>query len=157
MASAVRTFCDSFLRILESAVHAAVAVVVYRAVSDIISVHEVHDAHNSLRVVCRISVDLDIEDVSAACESVVWTLDLSLVLWSTFVIYRHMVRVCIVILVCHAGDDAELLLVTACETACKALCRGCEHAVVVLVCLAELVDLAAHEGHDAESELLSLC
>ena len=106
---------------------------------------------------CRISVDLDIEDVSTTCECVVRSLDLCLVLRSTLEVYRHMVGVCIVILVCDARDDAELLLVATCEAACKALSRSSEHAVVVLVSLAELVDLASHEGNDAESEFLCLC
>ena len=105
---------------------------------------------------CCISVDLDIEDVSTACECVVWTLDLSLVLRSTLVVYRHVVGVCIVVLVSDAWDDTECLLVTAGEAACKTLGRSSEHTEVVLVCLTELVHLASHKGNDAETELLSL-
>ena len=103
-----------------------------------------------------ISVDFDIEDVSATGECVVWSFDLRLVLRSTFEIYRHMVRVGIIVLVSYSRDDSELLSVATGETSGKTFCRGSEHAVVMLVCLAELVDLAAHEGHDAEAELLSL-
>ena len=55
---------------------------------------------------CRISVYLYIEDVSAACECMVWSLNLSLVLWSTLVVHRNMVRVCVVVLVGDARDDA---------------------------------------------------
>ena len=67
-----------------------------------------------------------------------------------------MVRVSVVILVCNARDDTELLLVATSEAACKAFCRCCEHAEVVLVCLAELVYLASHEVYDTETEFLCL-
>ena len=80
-----------------------------------------------------VSVDLHIEDMSSAGESVIWSFDFCLVLRSTFVIYRHMVRVGVVILVSDSWDDAELLLVAAGETACKAFCRSCEDAEVVRV------------------------
>ena len=43
LSTAVRTFGESLFRILKSAVHATVAVVVHRAVSDVILVHEVYD------------------------------------------------------------------------------------------------------------------
>ena len=82
-ASAVRAFLNSLLRILESAVHAAVAVVIDRAVTDVVSVHQVDDVHYRLRIMCCISVDLYIEDVSSSCESMVWSLDLRFVLRST--------------------------------------------------------------------------
>ena len=91
-ASAVRAFLKSLLRIFESAVHAAVAVVIDRAVTDVVSIHQVDDVHYRLWIMCGISVDLYIEDMSATGESVVRTLDLRLVLRSTFVVDRHMVR-----------------------------------------------------------------
>ena len=157
MASAVRAFLKSLLGIFESAVHAAVAVVIDRAVADVVSVHQIHDIHYRLRIMCCVTVDLYIEDVSSSCESVVRSFDLGLVLRCTFIIYRHVVRIGIVVLVSHARDYAEFLLVRACESASKAFCRCGEDAVIVLVCLAELIDLAAHECHDAESEFLGFC
>ena len=101
-----------------------------------------------------VSVDLHIEDMSAAGKGMVWSFNLRLVLRCTFIIYRHMVGVGVVVLVRNARDYAEFLLVASCETACKALRRSCKNAVVVFVCLAELVDLASHECHNAESEFL---
>ncbi len=43
LAAAVRAFLEAFLGVFEAAVHAAVAVVVYRAVADVVFVHEVYD------------------------------------------------------------------------------------------------------------------
>ena len=123
LSSAVRTFLKTLVCILETAVHAAVAVVVHRAVADVISVHKVNDRHDRLRIVGRVTIDLDIEDVSATCECVVWSLDLSLVLRGTFIIYRHMVGIRVIILVRNARYDSELLPVTSGEASCKTFCR----------------------------------
>ena len=112
---AVRTFLEVGISVFISAVHAAVAVVVHRAIADVVLVHEIDDGHDGLRVVGRIAVNLHIEDVSATGEGMVRCLDFRLVLRSTFIIYRHMVGVGVVVLVGYAGDDAELLLVCPCE------------------------------------------
>ena len=104
-----------------------------------------------------ISVILDIEDVAATGEIMVRSLNLCLVLRRTFIIYRHMVGVCVVVLVCYARDDAELLAVESCETARKSLCRSCKHTEVMSVFLAVLANLVLHEGNDAQTEFLSLC
>ena len=91
LSTAVRAFHKSFLRILETAVHASVSVVVYRAVSDFVFVHEVNDGHDCLRIMGCVSVDLNVEDVSTTCECMVRTLDLRLMLRSTLVVYRDVI------------------------------------------------------------------
>lgn len=110
-AATLRTFSQAFSSILISAMHTAVAVVVHRSVADVVLIHEVHDVHDSLRVVGSIAIDLYIEDVSASSQVVVRSLNLCLVAWRAMVVYWYVVRVCIVILVCHSWDEAELLLV----------------------------------------------
>ena len=82
---------------------------------------------------CCITVDLHVEYVSAAGQGMVRTLDLGLVLRSTFVVDRHVVGVGVVILVCYTRDYAELLLVSSCETSCKTFSRSREHTVIVSV------------------------
>ena len=156
LAAAVRTLLHIMLGILISAVETTVAVVVHRAVSDIILVHKVNNLHDCLRVVSRVTVDLHIEDVATTSECMVRTLDLSLVLRSTLVVHRHVVGVCVIFLICNARDNAEFLLVETCESACEALCRSCKNTVVVLICFSELVHLAPHEGYYADTEFLSL-
>ena len=115
LSTAVRTLGEILLCILESAVHTTVAVVVDRTISDVIFIHKVNNVHYRLRIVCGISVNLDIEYVSAAGECVVRTFNLSLVLRSTFIIYWHVVGVGVIVLVSNARDDSEFLLVAPCE------------------------------------------
>ena len=55
-----------FGSILIAAVHAAVAVVVHRAVANVVLVHQVNDIHNCLGVVGGVTVNLYIEDVTTA-------------------------------------------------------------------------------------------
>ena len=69
-------FGETFGCVLVAAVHTTVAVVVDRTVADVVLVHEVHDVHDSLRVLRSIAVDLDVEDMSAEGECVVRSLDL---------------------------------------------------------------------------------
>ena len=58
-------------RVFVSAVQAAVAVVIYRAVTDVVPVHHVHHTHNDFGVVGGVAVNFYIEDVSAAGQVVV--------------------------------------------------------------------------------------
>ena len=76
---AFRTFLQVGRRILIAAVHASVAVVVYRAIADVVLVHEVDDIGYGLGVVSGIAVDFHIEYMTAACEFVIRRLDLGLV------------------------------------------------------------------------------
>ena len=90
VAVAVRAFLESVSGVFIAAVEAAVAVVGRTALADVVFVHEVDDAHYSLRVVGGVSVDLHIEDMSGVLVLVVWSLDFSLVLRSAVEVYRNM-------------------------------------------------------------------
>ena len=79
MASAVRAGVEFGRSVLISAVHASVAGMVHRAVSDVVAVHEVDDRCYGIGVVCGVSVDFDIENVAATCKGMVWRLDFGLV------------------------------------------------------------------------------
>ena len=80
LVTALGTYRQLGLGILVAAVHTAVAVVIYRAVADIVLVHQIYDIHNRLRVVCRIAINLDVEDVTTASQVVVGGLNLGLML-----------------------------------------------------------------------------
>ena len=115
-AVAVRTFLKVFIGILVAAVHTAVSVVVYGTVAYIVSVHKVYYSHDSLRVVCGVTVDFHIEDMSSTGKIVVRSLYLSLVLRCTFVVYGDVVGVGIVFLVRNSRKDTEFLPVKSGES-----------------------------------------
>lgn len=79
VAVAVRTLFKVFLRILISAVHTTVAVVVHGAVADVVLVHEVDNIGDCLGIVGRITVNFHIEDMSATGQGMIRSLDLCLV------------------------------------------------------------------------------
>ena len=70
-ASTLRTFVKMSCCILISAVHATVAVVVYRAIAHIVFIHHIYDALNNLWVVGSIAINLNIEDVTTTCKVMV--------------------------------------------------------------------------------------
>ena len=74
VAATTGTFVHNLLGILVTAIHATVACMVYRAVTDIELVHHVHDVHHGLGVVCGIAVYLHVEDMSAAGQRMVRSL-----------------------------------------------------------------------------------
>ena len=86
---AMRTLLETFGCIFIAAIEAAVSVVIDTAVSDVVLVHQVDDVHNCLRIVCSVSVNLDVEDMAGALVLVVWSLNLSLVLRSAMVVHRN--------------------------------------------------------------------
>lgn len=79
MAVAFRTFFKGFRRVFISALHAAVAVVVDRAITDVVFVHQVNHIADCFRVVGCVTVDFDVEDVAASGQVVIWSLDFGLV------------------------------------------------------------------------------
>ena len=142
--------------ILVAAVHAAVTIVVHRAIAHVQLVHHVDHAHDDLWVVGGITVNLHVEDVAATGDVVVGRLHLSLVTGRALVIHGYVVRVGVVVAVGDAGYDAELLAVLLGELAREALGRCGQHGVVVVVTLGELVHSVAHVGDNAQSQLLAL-
>ena len=79
------------MRILVTALHAAVAVVIDRAVADVVTVHEIDNVGNSLRIVCGIAVDLHIKYMATACQFMIRSLYFGLVARGAFVVDRHMI------------------------------------------------------------------
>ena len=127
-----------------------------RTVADIVLVHQVHNLHHGLGVVRSVAVDLHVEDVAAAGDFVIGSLNLRLLQSGAVVVDGHVVGVGVVVLVGDAGQDAELLLVVLGEAAGQTLGRRSQHAVVVLIALAELVDAVSHVAYDLQAQLLAL-
>ena len=86
----MRAFRKVLTRILESAVQTAVPVVVHAAVADIVLVHKVHNVHDGLRIMRRVSVDFHVEDMAASLQIVIWGLHFSLMLRRAMEIHRDM-------------------------------------------------------------------
>ena len=156
VAVAVGAFLESVGGILVAAIHAAVAVVVHRAVAHVVLVHQVHDIGDGFGIVGGIAINLHIEDVAAQGKGMVGRLDLGLMLGRALVIDRHVVAVGVVDLVGHAGDFAEVFTVAAGKLSAKALGWRGEHTVVVLIALAEVVDALTHVTDDFQAQLLRL-
>ena len=156
VAVALGALVEAFGGILIAAVHATVAVVVDRAVTHVILIHKVNHIGNGLGIVSRVSIDLDVEDVTAAGQLVVGRLDFGLMLWRALVINGNVVTVGVINLVGNSGDLTEVLAVAAGELAAEPLGRRGKHAIVVTVALAELVNAVTHIGYNLDAQLLSL-
>lgn len=114
---AFRTFLQVGRRILIAAVHASVAVVVYRAIAYVVLVHEIDDIGYGLRIVSGVAVYLHVEYMTASGEFVIRGLNLGLVSGRAVVVDRHMIGISVVYLVGDTLDDAESLAVLGCEFA----------------------------------------
>ena len=90
MSVTMRAFREVLTRIFESAVQTAVPVVVHTTVADIVFVHPVHNVHDGLRLMGRISVDFHVEDMAAPFQIVIWGLHFSLMLRCAMEIHRDM-------------------------------------------------------------------
>ena len=141
-------------RILVAAVHAAVAVMVHGAISDVVAVHQIHDVADGIGVVRGVAVDFHIEDVAAAGKFVIGRLYLCLVARRAMVVHRHMVGVRVVDFVGDAGQYAECLAVFCGEFTGEAFGGSGQDGEVVFVFLGEFVGAGAHVAHDAQSERL---
>ena len=138
------TLCQAGLSILISAVHAAVTVMVDRAVTDVVFVHQIYDVADSLGVMGGVAIYLYIEDVAAAGELVIGGLDLGLMTGRTLVVDRHMVGVGVVDLVGHTGYHSKRPAVAGGELARESFGGSGEHREVVLIALREVVDARTH-------------
>ena len=154
--AALRTASLVFLRVLVATVGTVVAVVVHRSVTDIVLVHHVHDLHYRLLVVGGVTVNLNVENVSAKRQLVIRALDLGLVARRAVIVHGHVVGVGVVILVRHAGNHAECLAVLLGEAARKSLGGRGQYGIVVAVVFRVGVHFLTHVAYDAQAELLSL-
>ena len=151
MASALGADLEVRGGVFVSAIHAPVPVMVHRAVAHVVAVHHIDHLHDDLRVVRRVAIQLDVEDMPAARQVVIRGFDLRLMPRATFIIYRHVVRVRVILAVGNAGERAEALAVPTGEFARQALGRRGQDAIVMLVLLGELVHPVAHIGDDFQS------
>ena len=87
----MRAFLEVLGCILVSTIHAPVSVMIYRAITNIIPIHEIYNIHYSLWIMGCITVYLHIEDMAAASEIMIWSLYLGLMHRGTFEPYRNMV------------------------------------------------------------------
>ena len=120
-------------RIFVAAVEAAVTIVVDGTVANVITVHHIDNLHDHFRVMGRVSIHFDIEDMASACHLVIGSLHFCLVAGATFVINGYMVGVCIVVAVRDTGQRTEFLTVTTGKFARQAFGRCCQYAVIMLV------------------------
>lgn len=78
--AAFRAYVEMVVGILIAAIHASVAVVVDRAVADVVAVHQLDNVGNGLRIVGGVTVDLYIEDVASASQFVIRCFNFSFML-----------------------------------------------------------------------------
>lgn len=88
---AIWTFFKILLRVLISAVHASVAVMVDGSIADVVPVHQIDNIGNSLGVVGGITIDLHIEYMASACQLMIWSFNFCLVTRRAMIIDRNMI------------------------------------------------------------------
>ena len=101
-AAAFRTNFQVGGGVFVSAFQAAVAVVVHRAVTDVVPVHHIYYTHDDFGVVGGVAVNLHVEDVSAAGQVVVGGFYFRFMAGAALVVHGHVVGVGVVVAVCDA-------------------------------------------------------
>lgn len=134
----------------------AVDRMVDRAVADAGVLHVADDVLESLEVVLRVAVELDIGDMAAVCQGVIRSLLLYLLVGRDREVDRDMEGVGVVGAVGDAGDGAVLLAVDADEAAGKSLGGRGDEREVHAVLLRRLVGALAHEADYFETEVLGI-
>ena len=142
--------------VLIATVHAAVAVVIHRAVAHIVLVHKVNNIGDCFWIMCSVTVNLYIEDVAATGEIMIGRFHLGFVLRRALVIDRNVVAVGVINLIGHTRDFTEILAVATGEFSTETLGWRRKHTVVVLITFTEFVDAVAHVGDNLKPQLLSL-
>ena len=117
--AALRTLLQRRCGILVATVHAAVAIVVDRAVTHVQLIHHIHHTHNDLWVMCGITVNLHVEDMSTTRHLMIRSLYFRLVTGRALIVNRYVVGVGIIVTIGHPRDDAELLAVLLRELALR--------------------------------------
>ncbi len=106
-ASAFGAFLKTVCGVFVAAVHAAVAVVVHGAITDVVFVHEVYNVGHCFGIVCGVTVNLHVEYMASACEGMIGSLHLSFVLGRTVIVDGNVVGVGGVDLVGNPGNHTE--------------------------------------------------
>ena len=133
------TFLQICRRVLIAALHAAVTVVVYRAVADVVFVHQVNDIGYGFRIVGGVAVYFHIEYVTAARHLVVRSLDFRFMAGRAVVVNGDMIGVGVIDFVSDTLDYAERLAVFGRKFAGQAFGRCGENGEVVVISFGELV------------------
>ena len=68
-----------------------------------------------------------------------------------------MIRVGVIVTICHTRDDAKLLTVLFRELTAQTLGRRCQHRVVMMILLTEIIHAITHIGDDLQAQFLTLC
>ena len=100
--------------------------VVDRAVADAVVVHQAYDFLECVDIFSRITVNLNVGDMTAVCEVMVRTFDSDLISSGDLVIHRNVEGVCIIISVSYVRNLAEFLLVDLDESTGETFCRCCD-------------------------------
>ncbi len=98
---------EFFVCILIAAIHAAVAIVVDRAIADVVFVHKIHNVGDRFGLWVASPSIFDIEYMASSGKFVIWSLDAGLMARRAVIVDRHMVGVGVIYLICYAGNDAE--------------------------------------------------
>ena len=122
-------------RIFVAAVEAAVTIVVDGTVANVITVHHIDNLHDHFRVMGRVSIHFDIEDMASACHLMIGSFHFRFVTSAAFVVDGYMIGVCIIVAVRNTGQRTEFLTVTTGKFARQAFGRCCQYAVIMLVFL----------------------
>ena len=129
---------------------------VHGTIAHVELVHHIHHAHDDLGIMCSITVDLHVEDVSATCQIVIRSLDLGLMTGRALVIYRHMVGVGVIVAIRDTRNDTELLTILLRELTAEALGRCSQHRIVMMITITELVHSITHVSDDLQTQFLTL-
>ena len=99
-------------RIFVAAVEAAVTIVVDGTVANVITVHHIDNLHDYFRVMGRVSIHFDIEDMASACHLVIGSFHFRLVAGATILIEGDMGGGGLIVAGCDGGQRTEFLVVT---------------------------------------------
>lgn len=127
-----------------------------RAVADSGFLHAADSVFKRLKIRLSVAVKLDIADVSAVGEGVVWSFPFDLVEGGELVVNRDMEAVRIIRTVGDAFYDAVFLRVDADEAAGKSFRRSRDKREVEPVFLGCFIGALAHETDDLETQILSV-
>ena len=117
---------------------------IYGTVSNVVLVHHIHYAHNDFGIMSGITVNLHVEDVSAAGQVMIGGFDFSFMAGTAFIVHRNVVGIGVVITICNAWQATEFLAVYAGELARQTFGRSSQYTIIMLILIRELVSSGKH-------------
>lgn len=131
--AATGTNFKGFLSIFITAIHATIAIVIDRPVTDIVFVHQIDNIHYGFGIVRSITIDLDIENMPTPRQFMVGCFDFGFVLGATLEVNRHMIGIGVILPIGYTFDYPELFLVFCRKFPGKALGRCCQDTEIVMI------------------------